>query len=239
MTALLQWLPARVNFTSLEHYGGLSARTHARWFAWPFPFARLVVVTLGAVHPRAWWGLLVLDASFVPKRGRGTWGTGWFWSGMAHATRWGLEVTLLAAVDIEEGGYSLCARQSPGTVRLRRETYGAATDRETSVDAGLSLLREAGHHRGQGPPQDALGGRRWRLQWPNLYGGCGSWTCTRWASCPRTRSCAFAAPVPTNGVRGTADSSTAAVTAATWRVWPARQGLAVLAARGVCSAVQG
>ena len=45
-----------------------------------------------------------MDTSFVTKSGRETWGTGWFWSGMARAAFWGLEVTLLAAVDVEEGG---------------------------------------------------------------------------------------------------------------------------------------
>ncbi len=144
LVALLQWLPGRVNFTHLEHYGGRSARTHARWFARPFPFARLAVTALGAVHPRALWELLIVDASFVSKSGRGTWGTGWFWSGMARAVRWGLEVTLLAAVDVAEGGaYPLCARQSPGTVRARRQTCGAATGRATTVDTALALLREA------------------------------------------------------------------------------------------------
>ena len=147
LVALLQWLPGRLNFTGLEHYGGRSARTHARWFARSFPFARLAVAALGALHPRVREGLgelLVLDASFVSKSGGGTWGTGWFWSGMARAVRWGLEVTLLAAVDVEEGGaYPLCARQSPGTVRARRQACGAATGRETTVDVGLSLLREA------------------------------------------------------------------------------------------------
>lgn len=34
VTALLQWLPARVNFTNLECYGGRSARTHARLPEW-------------------------------------------------------------------------------------------------------------------------------------------------------------------------------------------------------------
>lgn len=147
LVALLQWLPGRLNFTGLEHYGGRSARTHARWFGRPFPFARLAVAALGALHPRVPEGLealLVLDTSFVSKSGCGTWGTGWFWSGIARAVRWGLEVTRLAAVDGEEGGaYPLCARQSPGTVRSRRRTCGAATGRETTVDTGLSLLREA------------------------------------------------------------------------------------------------
>ena len=101
VTGLLQWLPGRLNFTNLERYGGRSARTHARWFACPFPFARLAVAALGAAHPRVSEGLgerLALDASFVAKSGDKTWGAGWFWSGMARAACWGLEVTLLAAV---------------------------------------------------------------------------------------------------------------------------------------------
>ena len=144
LVALLLWQPERVNFTNLERYGGRSARTHARWFGRAFPFARLAVAALGALRPRPVGELLVLDASFVPKSGHKTWGLGWFWSGMARAVRRGLEVSLLAAVDVAEGGaYPLCARQSPGTVPSRRQTCGAATGRETTVDAGLALLREA------------------------------------------------------------------------------------------------
>lgn len=144
VTGLLQWLSGRVNFTNLEHYGGRSARTHARWFARPFPFARLAVASLGALHPWDRWGLLALDASFVAKSGDKTWGAGWFWSGMARAACWGLEGTLLAAVDVEEGGaYPLCARQSPGTVRSRRQACGTDTGRETALDAALALLGEA------------------------------------------------------------------------------------------------
>ena len=87
-------------------YGGRAARTHARWFGRPFPFARLAVGTLAAMHPR------------VPK---------------------GLEVSLLAAVDVEEGGaYPLCARQSPAAGRARGQT----PDGETAA-VGLALLREA------------------------------------------------------------------------------------------------
>ncbi|MYC62557.1 MAG: transposase [Caldilineaceae bacterium SB0661_bin_34] len=147
VTGLLQWLPGRLNFTNLEHYGGRSARTHARWFARPFPFARLAVAALGALPPQVPEGLgelLAMDASFVAKSGDQTWGTGWFGSGMARAARWGLEVTLLAAVDVAEGGaYPLCARQSPGTVRSRRQACGADTGRETALDAALALLGEA------------------------------------------------------------------------------------------------
>ena len=139
----LQWQPDRRNFSGLAAYGGRAARTHARWFGRPFPFARLAVGTLAAVHPRVSQGLgelLSLDASFVAKSGGKTWGVGWFWSGMARAVRRGLEVSLLATVDVEEGGaYPLCARQSPATGRARGQT----PDGETAAAVGLALLREA------------------------------------------------------------------------------------------------
>ena len=144
LVELLQWLPERVNFTNLEHCGGWSVRTHARWFARAVPFARLAVAALGILRPRPVGELLALDASFVPKSGDRTWGLGWFWSGMARAARRGLEVSLLAVVDVEAGGaYPLCARQSPGATPSRREACGAAPGRETTVDAGLALLRAA------------------------------------------------------------------------------------------------
>ena len=75
LVELLQWLPGRVHFTDLARYGGRSARTHARWFGRPFPFARLAVAALGALHPRVPEGLgsaLAVDASFVSKSGHGT-----------------------------------------------------------------------------------------------------------------------------------------------------------------------
>ena len=85
VTELRRWLPGRVNFTNLEHYGGWSTRTHARWFARPFPFARLAVAALGAVHPRE---LLIVDvnATFVSKSRHGTWG--WFARHGLHHSLW-------------------------------------------------------------------------------------------------------------------------------------------------------
>ena len=143
LLALLQWQPGRVHFTGLEAYGGHAARTHARWLGRPFPFARLAVGTLAAVHPqvpKGLGGLLALDTSFVSKSGRKTWGVGWFRAGMARAVRWALEVSRLVAVDADEGGaYPLCARQSPTAGRVR----GQKPDGETAAAVGLALLRKA------------------------------------------------------------------------------------------------
>ena len=134
---LLQWLPGRVNFTSLAYYGGYAARTYARGFARPFPWARLAVAALCAGHPHPRFPALAVDATHVRKSGDRTWGADWFWNGMAKATQWGLEVTLVAAVDPEEGGaFPLCARQSPSR-------DGTEAEPATPVETALGLLREA------------------------------------------------------------------------------------------------
>ena len=113
---LLQWQPERVDFNNFERCGGWLACTETRWFARDFPFSRLAVAALGAARPRPVGERLVLDLSFVPPERVPELGVGCFWSGMACAARQGLEVSLLTAVDVEEGSaYPLCARQSPGT----------------------------------------------------------------------------------------------------------------------------
>ena len=193
----------------------------------PFPFARLAVAALGAAHPRVPEGLgalLAMDASFVTKSGDETWGTGWFWSGMARAARWGLEVTLLAAVDVEEGGaYPLCARQSPGAVRSRRQACG---DRHRSGNGRHCGPGPAGEEAVEAGAKEILGAR-----WVAVDGGYsnrpfvegvrklgpaygGSAAQGRGPALPLT-------PAPTNGGPVARSSSTAASTAATRRAWPA------------------
>ena len=138
---------------------------------------------------------------------------------MARAVRWGMEVTLSAAVDVEEGGtYSLCARQSPDTVRARRQTCGVTMVRATTVEVGLSLLREAV------AAKDRLGAR-----WMAADGGYASRTFVEGVraldlhAVGRLRKDAvlrFPYTGLTNGDRAAAGSSTAA----TRRTWPARRG---------------
>ncbi len=96
------------------------------------------MAALCAGHPRGHFCAVAVDATFVRKSGRQTWGADWFWNGMAQVAQWGLEVTLVAAVDPEEGGaFPLCARQSPS----REGTEAAAP--ATPVAVALALLREA------------------------------------------------------------------------------------------------
>lgn len=58
--------------------------------------------------------ILALDASYLPKSGRKTPGLGQFWSGSAQQALWGLEVSLLSVIDVEQRtAWHLDAIQTP------------------------------------------------------------------------------------------------------------------------------
>ena len=45
---------------------------------------------------------IAIDPSYIPKSGKHTPGTGYFWSGCASAAKWGLEILGIALVDADE-----------------------------------------------------------------------------------------------------------------------------------------
>ncbi|MCF7566864.1 hypothetical protein L3X37_00600 [Sabulilitoribacter arenilitoris] len=45
--------------------------------------------------------VIAIDPSYVPKSGKTTNGLGYFWSGRASKAKWGLEVSGIAAIDID------------------------------------------------------------------------------------------------------------------------------------------
>ena len=111
----------------------------------PFPFAHLAVGTLAAVHPRVSQGLGAAAGPWMPASCPRAGAKPGAWAGFGAAWRApcarGLEVSLLAAVDVDEGGaYPLCARQSP----TRRAGARAEVRRgDGGREVGLALLREA------------------------------------------------------------------------------------------------
>ena len=59
---------------------------------------------------------LVIDASFVPKSGKKTYGLDRFWNGSHSRTEKGLEISTLAWLDITENcAYCLSVEQTPPT----------------------------------------------------------------------------------------------------------------------------
>lgn len=90
---------APVNFLQLGRYGKYGEQRYRQHFEVDFDFfsfnASLIQEHCG--ERRA----IAFDPSYIPKSGRKTQGVGWFWSGSANQSKWGLEIGGLAALDLD------------------------------------------------------------------------------------------------------------------------------------------
>ena len=81
LLGLLLLLPGHATFRNLSRYSSYHERTFARWYARDFDFVALNKVAITAVIPPEHAQALVIDASFVPKSGKKTYGLDRFWNG--------------------------------------------------------------------------------------------------------------------------------------------------------------
>lgn len=134
LVELLLMLPGRATFRNLSRYSPYQEKTFARWYAKGFDFVSLNKAAIAAVIPPAHEQALVMDASFVAKSGKHTYGLDRFWNGSHSHTEKGLEISALAWLDITGNcAYGLSIEQTPPT--------GKATDRDdTRIDVYLDQL---------------------------------------------------------------------------------------------------
>ena len=90
---------APVNFLQLGRYGKYGEQRYRQHFEVDFDFfnfnAKLIQQYCGTRRA------IAFDPSYIPKSGRKTDGVGWFWSGSANQTKWGLEIGGIAVVDLD------------------------------------------------------------------------------------------------------------------------------------------
>ena len=103
----------KANMTNLHRYGAPTPRTQARWnkraFDWTDFNLKLVDSTDIAHHRLA----AAIDCSFITKSGTETFGLGKFYNGCLGRSQRGLEVSLLALVDLDENrAWAIDARQT-------------------------------------------------------------------------------------------------------------------------------
>lgn len=111
---LLLMLPGHATFRNLSRYSSYHERTFARWYARDFDFVSLNKAAITQVIPPEHEQALVIDASFVPKSGKKTYGLDRFWNGSHRRTEKGLEISTLAWLDITDNcAYSLSVDQTP------------------------------------------------------------------------------------------------------------------------------
>ena len=109
----LTYLPGRVNFRNLGRYTHLNEKTFSRWFRRPFDFVAFNLLCLNALLSDGEW-VVAIDASFARKSGRTSYGLDWFWNGSQGQAERGLEISMLALVDVTHNtAYTLSAYQTP------------------------------------------------------------------------------------------------------------------------------
>ena len=106
-------IKGRLNFLRFGRYGERCEQGYRSRFSKDFDFLSFngeLVAAHGGERK-----IVAVDPSYVRKSGKSTPGTGYFWSGVAGAAKWGLEITGIAAVDLGANtAYHLEAVQTPG-----------------------------------------------------------------------------------------------------------------------------
>lgn len=111
---VLLLLPGHATFRNLSRYSAYHERTLARWYGRDLDFVALTKAAITAVVPPEHEQALVMDASFVPKSGKHTYGLDRFWNGSHSRAEKGLEISTLAWLDLTDHcAYSLSVEQTP------------------------------------------------------------------------------------------------------------------------------
>ena len=89
----------RYNFTHLARYHQRNESTYRSNFKKSFDF--LGFNTLLVKQYLSEEVILAFDPSYISKSGKCTEGTDWYWSGVAGQSKWGMEASGIAAVDLQ------------------------------------------------------------------------------------------------------------------------------------------
>ena len=131
LLGLLLMLPGHATFRNLSRYSSYHEKTFSRWYERPFDWVSLNQTAITEVVPSEHEQALAIDASFVPKSGKQTYGLDRFWNGCHSRAERGLEISTVAWLDITANcAYCLSVEQTPPS--------GANADPDaTRIDAYL------------------------------------------------------------------------------------------------------
>ena len=114
LLGLMLMLPGHATFRNMSRYSPYHERTFARWYGRDLDWVSLNKGAITEVVPPEHDQALVMDASFVPKSGKHTYGLDRFWNGSHSRAEKGLEISTLAWLDITENcAYGLSVEQTP------------------------------------------------------------------------------------------------------------------------------
>ena len=128
-------LPGHATFRNMSRYSPYHERTFARWYDTPFDWVSFNKAAITEVVPPDHEQALIIDASFVPKSGKHTYGLDRFWNGSHSRTEKGLDISTLAWLDLTGNcAYCLSVEQTP-------PSSGSSDSEATRMDVYLDQLR--------------------------------------------------------------------------------------------------
>jgi hypothetical protein len=115
---LFMGIRGRINFLSMSRHGYLSEKSYRHQFERDFDFAEFNTRVIQQYGSGKY--ILAFDPSFVNKSGKHTPHLGMFWSGCEQRSKRGLEIGVLAAIDLKhETAFPLRVQQSLSSRELK------------------------------------------------------------------------------------------------------------------------
>ena len=115
-------IKGRLNFLQLSRHSQYNEQRFRNQFNKPFDFLNFnkeLLIEHASQHVT-----IAFDPSYISKSGKATPGVGYFWSGVAGKAKWGLEISGIGAIDIENHtAFHLEAVQTPSKVENLVEYY--------------------------------------------------------------------------------------------------------------------
>lgn len=110
----------KVNYANLSRYSELSERTYRRHFDNGIACEGLNQSLVQSLRQAESIQIGVVDCTFLEKSGRSTYGLDWFYNGKTQRPEKGLELSVVAVVDLEQNtGYTLSAQQTEARLSPR------------------------------------------------------------------------------------------------------------------------
>ena len=110
-------IKGRINFLQLGRFSPLTEQTYRNHFEKEFDFLSFNKQLINQVVSGE--RIIAFDPSYIPKAGKSTYGRGRYWSGVAGAAKWGLDICGFAVVDIVNNtALHLKAWQTPSADEL-------------------------------------------------------------------------------------------------------------------------
>jgi len=120
---------ARINFSALARHSAFNEKTYRRNFRKKFDFARLNQKIIGQSNCAI--EAFAMDASFIKKSGKATFGLDKFWNGGAGKAEKGLEASIISLVDVKQNAsFVLTVDQTEPNLANKEN----ATERKTRTD---------------------------------------------------------------------------------------------------------